>query len=276
MARRIVLALLGCVACSEGALPEGGSGYFGSTAAMPQPSGDATVSATDSGGDDDDGESNDGSGDGADPSTSPADGSSGAPADGSESAPAVCGNDNLEDGEDCDGMSFGDMDCTALGFDDGVLSCDSECHIITDACFTCGDGEIALTEQCDGNNFAGETCASLGFAQGALQCVDGCSAIDTSGCTPLPTCGDGVRNGGEQCDGNDLGAASCVSLGFDMGAVSCNANCTLNSSQCADDIVNCGMMGDFCLFDENDLQSTCCPAGVGGNVFGICNVFVCV
>ena len=32
---------------------------------------------------------------------------------------------------------------------------------------------------------------------------------------------------------------------------------------------------DFCLFDENNPQSTCCPAGVGGNVLGLCALLVC-
>lgn len=272
--RIVALALVGSAACTTGALPDGGSGYFGSTTPAPEMTTAATAEATGTSNDD----SDDASGEGEDAEDD--DDSDSAPmstADSSDSGPpAVCGDDNLDASEDCDGMSFGDNDCTALGFDDGVLSCDAECHLITEACFTCGDGDIALSEQCDGNNFGGETCASLGFAQGALGCLDECSMIDTSACVPLPTCGDGVRNGGELCDGNDVGGATCISLGFDMGTVSCNANCTLNSTQCMDDILNCGMMGDFCLFDENDLQSSCCPAGVGGNMFGICNVFVCV
>ncbi len=45
-------------------------------------------------------------------------------------------------------------------------------------------------------------------------------------------CGDGTKNGGEQCDGSDLGGATCASRGFYGGALSCNANCSFNTSQC--------------------------------------------
>ena len=30
------------------------------------------------------------------------------------------------------------------------------------------------------------------------------------------------------------------------------------------------------IFDENNPQSNCCPAGVKDNILGICDVFVCI
>jgi parallel beta-helix repeat protein len=48
-------------------------------------------------------------------------------------------------------------------------------------------------------------------------------------------CGNGVREAGEACDGADLGGATCASSGFFCGSgsgLSCNANCTLNTSSC--------------------------------------------
>jgi hypothetical protein len=268
--RRLALAWLP-IACTTGA-ETGGSGLFatvGSSASNTAPM--STSDATGDGSDDGTSGSTAGASVGATGDTS-----SSADPSGSDTAAAVCGDDNLQPGEDCDGMSFGDVTCQSLGFEQGVLGCDPGCHVITDACSTCGDGEIALGEACDSLNFDGESCASLGFAGGALSCNADCTALVTTQCQPLPTCGDGVRNGGEQCDANDLGGTTCVTLGFDLGTVDCTAGCTIDSSGCMDDLENCGMMGDFCLFDENDLQSTCCPAGVGGNVLGICNVLVCV
>ena len=100
--------------------------------------------------------------------------------------------------------------------------------------------------------------------------------VVTSGCTALPSCGDGMLNGGEQCDGAQLGGANCMSQGFDMGVLSCTGQCTFNTSQCMDDIGNCTPQGEFCMFNENDPQSTCCPPGVGGNVLGICDIIFCV
>lgn len=280
--RRFALMLLP-VACTTG-VNTSGSGYFSSSVSATASAGETAAATTDDTSDDADGTDDDS--DDAE-ATSPADDSSAAstepPVDGSgdgstadDTTAARCGDGSLQGDEACDGQDFGDQTCGSLGFDDGVLGCDPECHVITDACFTCGDGEISLAEACDGNNFDGQTCGSLGFGGGALLCPADCSEIITDGCQPLPTCGDGQLNGGEQCDGNAFGGATCINQGFDMGTIDCTANCTLDTSGCMDDLKNCGMMGDFCIFDKNDLQSTCCPAGVGGNMLGICNVFVCV
>src|SRR4030042_4371548 len=45
-------------------------------------------------------------------------------------------------------------------------------------------------------------------------------------------CGNGVINSGEQCDGSDLGDQTCVSRGYYGGTLSCQPNCTFNTSQC--------------------------------------------
>ncbi|MBV1860986.1 MAG: hypothetical protein KUG77_21395, partial [Nannocystaceae bacterium] len=165
------------------------------------------------------------------------------------------------------------MTCGDFGFAQGTLICDAQCNLVTDGCRSCGDGMLAASELCDGNSLGGETCQSQGFGGGTLLCDAECAGYDTSMCTPLASCGDGIRNGGEVCDGNDLGGASCTSVGFDMGALSCNASCTHNTSGCG--FLNCGGQGDFCLFDENDPQGSCCDPGVGGNVLGICAFLVC-
>jgi hypothetical protein len=48
----------------------------------------------------------------------------------------------------------------------------------------------------------------------------------------LPRCGDGSINvAGEQCDGTDLGAASCASLGYPGGTLGC-VNCLFDTSAC--------------------------------------------
>lgn len=49
-------------------------------------------------------------------------------------------------------------------------------------------------------------------------------------------CGDGFVDlppfGNEQCDGEDLGGATCESLGFDGGELGCNLECRFNVSNC--------------------------------------------
>jgi hypothetical protein len=48
----------------------------------------------------------------------------------------------------------------------------------------------------------------------------------------VPGCGDGIIQSGEQCDGSNLGGQTCQSKGFSGGILSCNSNCTFNTSQC--------------------------------------------
>jgi hypothetical protein len=45
-------------------------------------------------------------------------------------------------------------------------------------------------------------------------------------------CGNGVRETGEACDGADLGAFDCTSIGYASGALSCQPNCHFNVDQC--------------------------------------------
>lgn len=45
-------------------------------------------------------------------------------------------------------------------------------------------------------------------------------------------CGNGVIEPGEQCDGSDLGGASCIALGYTGGALACSMTCNLDTSGC--------------------------------------------
>lgn len=45
-------------------------------------------------------------------------------------------------------------------------------------------------------------------------------------------CGNGARDGSEQCDRTDLGGVTCTSLGFDEGTLACSAACTFDTSGC--------------------------------------------
>lgn len=55
----------------------------------------------------------------------------------------------------------------------------------------------------------------------------------TINCGPgLDTCGDGVANGTDQCDGADLDDASCASLGFKGGTLGCDEYCYFDFADC--------------------------------------------
>ena len=54
----------------------------------------------------------------------------------------------------------------------------------------------------------------------------------TSVTIQISVCGNNLKEAGEQCDGTDLGGATCQSLGYSGGTLSCNPNCTFNTSNC--------------------------------------------
>ena len=66
-----------------------------------------------------------------------------------------------------------------------------------------------------------------------LSCSVYASSQEAS--TTSPICGNNIQETGEQCDGLDLGGASCVSQGFAAGTLSCAALCTFNTSACTSD-----------------------------------------
>src|SRR5690606_31092900 len=131
--------------------------------------------------------------------------------------------------EACDGTDLGIATCEGEGFDGGTIACTDTCTLDTSACFECGDGVVNGAEECDGTELGGATCATQGFASGTLACASDCT-FDTSMCEdePGPMCGDGAVNGTEECDGTELGGATCESAGFDGGTITCGGTCELD------------------------------------------------
>jgi hypothetical protein len=152
----------------------------------------------------------------------------------------------------------GDLACFGLEEEDPAahLPCafdfrDCEIHDRPPEVSLCGNGIIEGTEQCEFPNLSeenprldlqGETCLSLGFAGGTLGCslsaafepvpvIPSCQ-FDTSACTTSASCGNGVLEEGEECEANDHGGATCVSLGFDSGFLTCD-DCAFDTSECS-------------------------------------------
>lgn len=48
----------------------------------------------------------------------------------------------------------------------------------------------------------------------------------------VAVCGNGIIESGEQCDTGNLGISTCQTRGFSAGTLSCNNNCTFNTSLC--------------------------------------------
>lgn len=97
-----------------------------------------------------------------------------------------------------------------------------------------------------------------------------------SSCFQPSTCGNGLLDAGEECDGSNFGGATCGSQGFFGGTLSCNSNCTLNTSQCTNcgnNIINAGEVCDGSALGGN----TCTTLGCSGGVLqcdSTCSAFV--
>ena len=110
-------------------------------------------------------------------------------------------------------------------------------------CPECGNGVTDPFEDCDGRG----TCPPGGV------CLPPGNPAE---CTCAATCGSvaGIQPG-EDCDGAELGGASCTSLGFTGGTLACNPDCTFDTSRCAADVCGDGLVGP---------TEQCDPGGIGG------------
>ncbi|MFH0970882.1 MAG: class III signal peptide-containing protein [Candidatus Diapherotrites archaeon] len=84
--------------------------------------------------------------------------------------------------------------------------------------------------------------------------------IDAAFGDPDPFCGDGEKNQpSEYCDSADLDGSDCISLGYSSGSLSCNANCTYDTSSCS------GGPSEFCGNNVQEGTEDCDGSDLGGN-----------
>ena len=174
-----------------------------------------------------------------------------------------CGDGSIQedDGEVCDGSNLNGQSCELLGYYGGQLACGADCSSYDISnCISagrCGDATVQVGhEDCDGFNLNGNSCQSLGYYGGTLFCTQDCRYF-AENCLAFGSCGDGTiqTNFGEVCDGEDLNAQSCVSLGYHPGTLACSGNCSFDTTACD------GICGDGVLqssFEQCD----------GGNLDG--------
>ena len=119
---------------------------------------------------------------------------------------------------------------------------------------------------------------------------------------PAESCGDGILQNGEACDGSDLGGVSCTDLGLGTGNVGCNSDCTLDTTACVPctagasttcvgldlyDVDSCGDRGAYLQRCSTSTQCrvATCEAGACGTVVapngttcpgGTCSAASCV
>jgi hypothetical protein len=95
---------------------------------------------------------------------------------------------------------------------------------------SCGNDYLDPHEECDGIYLRDALCVHLGFSDGEIRCTEQCT-LDISACF---TCGNGVREGLEDCDGDDLAGGSCATVvGSSSGDLRCTSQCRWDPSRCA-------------------------------------------
>ncbi len=91
---------------------------------------------------------------------------------------------------------------------------------------------------------------------------------DGGGDSGAGTCGNGVLEGTEECDGNNLGGATCEGLGYSGGELACGTDCVLDKDLCEEGQCGNGLLdsGEEC--DGLNLGGqTCASLGfVGGTL----------
>jgi cysteine-rich repeat protein len=125
---------------------------------------------------------------------------------GDDAPVAVCGDGQIDPGEQCDDEDLDDGDgCDAECAVEAGWSCTSEPSECDMEVGECGDGAIANGEDCDDDNTAGGD-----------GCAANCTIEDGWECSGSPSdcnlkCGNGHIDPGEECDGGPNCDANCQS-----------------------------------------------------------------
>jgi hypothetical protein len=72
-----------------------------------------------------------------------------------------------------------------------------------------------------------------------------------------PVCGNGVREGTEECDDPDYGGLDCTDFGFTGGTLTCSGSCTIGTGSCNNDPPICEPIGNSCNKDSDCCSLNC-------------------
>lgn len=163
--------------------------------------------------------------------------------------PSGCGNRVVDRGEICDDGNTADGD-----------GCSSDCASLE----VCGNGIVDVAEGCDCGADASTKPAACRFTNSNDLDAE-CSAT-----CEQRYCGDGTINDLEQCDGSQLGQASCTDFGYYTGALACSTLCRFApedscSGRCGDGVVDAAQ-GEFC--DGMAPAGTCLTYGLDAGSVG--------
>ncbi|MBU1382334.1 SBBP repeat-containing protein, partial [Myxococcota bacterium] len=91
----------------------------------------------------------------------------------------------------------------------------------------------------------------------SILCIFFVSCADS---TSSDYCGNNLRDGTEDCDGNDFGSVSCESLGLGGGTLYCNEDCTVNTAGCFNSTCGNGTADGPEECDEEDFGGQSCQS----------------
>lgn len=109
---------------------------------------------------------------------------------------------------------------------------------------TTGGGETITTggPETTGTSGSTGTTGTTGTTSATTETTETTDATETTDTSTTggtgvdAVCGDGVAEGKEACDGDDLAGASCISEGFYSGALACDVDCLLDTAACSFDL----------------------------------------
>ncbi len=167
----------------------------------------------------------------------------------------TCGDGNVAGTESCDGANLDGENCSSLGYDAGSLGCDDGCGFDDSGCFDNTNCCFANgSPGCEEGAVQACVCALDSYCCNVTwdgQCVQ--EAVDDCG-AQCSLCGNNNLEDGEVCDNNQFGGATCTTMGFDNGGLSCTNECGTIST------ANCGDCGDGSIDPAEDCD--------GGNLGG--------
>ncbi len=97
---------------------------------------------------------------------------------------------------------------------------------------------------------------AIGYVQLGSQCV----TTPDGGVDGQTSCGNGVADESEICDGDDLRGRTCESLGFQGGALACRATCDYFDTTGCDTSCGDGLAGGSEACDSTDLSNETCES----------------
>ncbi|MCL5008790.1 MAG: hypothetical protein M1400_00415, partial [Patescibacteria group bacterium] len=98
-----------------------------------------------------------------------------------------------------------------------------------------GDGNYSWSTPSSSTSCGNSASCTVTYSSAGTYSATVTSAGQSSNCSVniSSLCGNGVINPGEQCDGSNLNGQTCSSQGYVSGTLSCNSNCTFNTSACS-------------------------------------------